>query len=116
MSKSKERAIIKDKIGTFDKSAMIQKALEECKELAYELASLDALITSGSSKVYQKAVYSVVLDQLAEEFADVEITVKDTLFRIWPRMHKAYQKKRNQVYTKQLPKAIAEAQNKDENE
>ena len=113
MSKSKERAVIKDKIDTFGRIACAQKAIEECRELLLELVALDAILEAPAEGV-TLPVTQVIVDQIAKEFADVEITVKETLFRIWPRMNKAYQKKRHDVFTKKLPQAIATAHQKGE--
>jgi hypothetical protein len=55
---------------------------------------------------------SQIIGKIAQEFADVEIAVKDTLGAMFPAFTPAYEAKRKLVYEDRLPALLDEAEGK----
>lgn len=103
MSRSQERRIISDKIKYLGDIACIDKAIEESKEQTEALEMLRKMLDFGTPLLINRAIKHV-----GEEHADTNVTIYETLFRIWPEMRQAYQKKRHKAFTEQIPQALAQ--------
>ena len=109
MSKTQKDQInlIKRKIKTFGTKAAIDKACQETQELLVELETL-RMLWDHDFPNHSDMVAKVVAN-IAEEFADVEISVYDTFKRIWPTDFAAIaEAKRQFVYREHLPKILNE--------
>ena len=95
--------IIERKIAAFSIIEIINKAREEAKELCDELENL---------LLCRPEITFEVLKKVAQEYADVEIAVHDTLGAMFLLFLPAYEAKRKLVYEERLPALLDEAEGK----
>ena len=98
-----QREIIDRKIAAFSMLEIINKARDEAKELCEELENLLKCRLKDVLEVFKK---------VAQEYADVEIAVHDTLGAMFLLFLPAYEAKRKLVYEERLPALLDEAEGK----
>jgi hypothetical protein len=100
-----ETGLIKLKIKKFGVRAAIVKAIEEVNELLIELETMLQVWDEGGPKATHRVAHQVA--NIAEEYADVSITVFDTFKRVWLDNFAAIvEKKRKLVYEERLPQLL----------
>lgn len=100
-----ETGLIKLKLKKFGVRAAIVKAIEEVNELLIELETLLQVWDEGGPKAAGRVAH--VVSNIAEEYADVTITVYDTFKRVWLDNFAAIvEKKRKIVYDERLPQLL----------
>lgn len=100
-----EAILIKRKLSKFGLRSSVVKAVEEVNELLSELETLLYSLDYGALRIAR--IENQLICNIAEEYADVEITVFDTLREAFGnKFIDAWQKKRTLVYDERLPNLL----------
>lgn len=99
-----DASLIKLKLKQFGMRSAILKAIEETNEL---LAELEQLLASWDKGDHDRIAR--VVANIAEEYADVSVSVFDTFKRVWiDNFAQIVEKKRRLVYDTRLPHILLE--------
>lgn len=103
-----ERKVIREKLDVFSMVEIIEVAIEEVEELRENLERAKEAWERGNTKEF-----SEIIEAAGEEYADVQVTVGDTLHMIFPEWFlRSVLEKRVRVYKTQLPEHIRNAKNR----
>lgn len=103
-----ERKVLREKLDAFSMVEMIEAAIEEVEELRDNLELAKKAWENGDMRGFAE-----VINAAGEEYADVQVTVGDTLHMIFPEWFlRSVLEKRIRVYEVQLPEHIRNAKNK----
>jgi len=100
-----ENSLIKLKLKRFGIRAALLKAIEEVNELLTELETLLLIWDNGGPE--KERLTAQVVSNIAEEYADVTVSVFDTFKRVWLDNFAAIvEAKRKHVYEEHLPNLL----------